>query len=150
MGYNYDTVTPLQASEFEEVGGLFKAQQIDELAVQMDIAPDDFAATIQQYNEGFQQGTDEFDKDLSMVMPIQTPPFYAIPLTVSSAKSFGGAKTTQIGQVYIDNTVSSGLYAVGEASGFLGDSAIGWGFSGSITACYYQGKIAAEHIANSR
>jgi fumarate reductase flavoprotein subunit len=149
LGYNYDSVESLSSIEFEEVGTIFQAEQIDQLAIEMGLPPDIFANTVQQYNQGILQGTDEFGKDLTMVNAIQTPPFYAVKLAVTTAKSFGGAMTNQSGQVYKNNTVSEKLYAVGEASGFLGTDAIGWGFSGSITACYYQGKAAAESIVSS-
>ena len=74
------------------------------------------------------------------IFTLQTPPFYALPIVLITGKSFAGAETSSNHQA-LEN-----VYIIGESSGFLGDPSVGWGFSGSITACYSQGKLVAETI----
>ncbi len=146
MGYNYDSVTPITATEFQEIQPVKTADSIDQLARELGLPVGQLSQTIQEYNQGITNQNDQFDKNLFFSLPIQTPPFYGLPLVLSTAKSFGGIPTGPFGEVDSQN----GLYAVGEAAGFLGSSSVGWGFSGSVTSCYYTGKAAAEQIFQSK
>jgi len=146
MGYNYDSVAPLTANDYQNIQSVISAESIDQLARELDLPVGVLSQTIQEYNHGITEQDDLFDKDLLFSLPIQTPPFYGLPLVLSTAKSFGGIPINQFGQVSNYN----GLYAVGEAAGFLGSPSVGWGFSGSVTSCYYTGKVTAEHIFQSK
>ena len=99
--------------------------------------------TVATYNEGIQNNADLLGKNVPHLTAIQTSPFYAVELQLSTGKSFGGAEVNTFGQTEMPN-----LYTIGESAGFLGTKASGWGFSGSITACYYLGKRTAEDIAS--
>ena len=140
MGYNYPSPPQIPAVEYAGLLSLTSSNDIYDLAVYSNITPSTFVATIQTYNDGFIDNTDEFGKNTLQTHPIQTPPFYAIPLVLSTGKSFGGATVENY------ETIHENIYVVGEASGFLGTENVGWGFSGSITACYYMGKKVAETI----
>ena len=142
MGYNYDSPPVLTGNEYAEYGTVYQYDDLRDLAQALDIDVSVMMNSIATYNTGIQEQQDEFDKDVSTLPPLQTPPFYAIKLQLSTGKSFGGATVNAIGESTVNN-----LYVVGESSGFLGTPQVGWGFSGSITACYYLGKQAAEQIA---
>ena len=62
-------------------------------------------------------------------------------IQISTGKSFGGAQTNSGSDHH-----SKSIYRW-RISRVLGSNASGWGFSGSITACYYLGKQAGEDIA---
>lgn len=141
MGYNYDPPRLLSSSDFEDLGIMYTGSDVQDLANNLEIPSTNLFHTIEIYNQGFSSNTDEYGKDLSNLTAIQRPPFVAIPLVLSTGKSFGGAATSTLAESNIQN-----LYVVGEASGFLGTPSVGWGFSGSITACYHQGFQAADAI----
>jgi fumarate reductase flavoprotein subunit len=142
MGYNYEHISPISATEYAELIDVTSANTIDDLAEAIGLNIHNFTQSLSNYNAGIQLGTDAFGKNIDAAQQIQSPPFYALPLIVTTAKSFGGATTHSNGRV----APYSNLYAVGEAAGFLGTNSLGWGFSGSITACYYSGKIVAEDL----
>ena len=145
LGYNYQSQTTISASEYQQMTGLTPFESIDAIAEFLEVPLFQVSDTIQEYNDGILNHSDVLDKDTSMLSPIQTPPFFLLPLVVTSAKSFGGPLTDEHGSL----SQFAHLYAVGEAAGFLGTSDVGWGFSGSITSCYTQGKNTAEHIAHT-
>jgi len=146
MGYNYENVTSVTSEYFQENSNLINFETLDQLANHFSFPIEQFVNTISMYNQGIENGQDLFGKDVHILSPIQTPPFYALPITITTAKSFGGANTNQHGTILNEGNIISRLYAAGEASGFLGGDFVGWGFSGSITACYHQGKMIAEDI----
>lgn len=141
MGYNYDPPKRLNSEEFTELGEIYTGADVQNLGNILGVSVTNLSETIETYNRGFQSNDDEYGKDLTNITPVQRPPFIAIPLALSTGKSFGGAATSTLGESNIPN-----LYVVGEASGFLGTPSVGWGFSGSITACYQQGRQAADAI----
>ena len=146
MGYNYDGIKVLSSSEYQDYSPVEEAGSLHHLAQALNMPADVFTEGIEEYNLGIENGIDPHGKDTTLIQPIQTPPFYAIPLALSAAKSFDGATTYTDGSLLSNGGSVHGVYIVGEAAGFLGGDFIGWGFSGSITSCYYMGKRAAETI----
>lgn len=146
LGYNYEPPVSVTGPEFEAMGTVYSADRIDNLARQLSIEPLYFTDSIERYNQGIRTAQDEFGKDTSLLTPLQTSPFYAIPLALSVGKSFGGVTTTSSGQVHSPLLDHQRLYAAGEATGFLGGNHIGWGFSGSISAALWQGRQVGEAI----
>lgn len=140
-GYNYDPPRLLNSAEFEELGLIYTGSDIQDLASTLEIPHTNLSHTIDTYNQGFSSNSDEYGKDLTNITAVQRPPFIAVPLVLSTGKSFGGAATSILTESNVQN-----LYVVGEAAGFLGTPNVGWGFSGSITACYHQGFQAADAI----
>ena len=143
MGYNYAPPLLLNATEYNQLIPIVSAAEPQNIAAELRMDPSTFSNTLHQYNQGIEQNDDAFEKDVTNLFPIQNPPYYAVPLKLSTGKSFGGARVNAVGQTDIPN-----MYVVGEAAGFLGTPNAGWGFSGSITACYYLGKQVAEQIAS--
>lgn len=142
MGYNYAEPPILNSADFEDLSEVLIKNDLRDLAFELDMDVMTMTTTVATYNEGIQNNSDQFGKDVPHLTAIQTAPFYAVQLQLSTGKSFGGAEVNTFGQTNLPN-----LYTVGESAGFLGTEASGWGFSGSITACYYLGKRTAEDIA---
>lgn len=142
MGYNYPQPPIITSEEYSSIGEVTVANDLRDLALELDMDIATMMNTISEYNEGILQGSDSLDKNIPNLTAIQMSPFYAVEIQLSAGKSFGGAQTNTFGATSLDN-----LYSVGESAGFLGSTSSGWGFSGSITACYYLGKKAAEDIA---
>ena len=142
VGYNYPEPPLISSTEFEETGTVFMENDLRDLALTLGMDGTTMTRTLSVYNEGVLSNSDLLGKDVPNLTAVQTPPFYAVELQLSTGKSFGGAEVDLVGHTPIQN-----LYTIGESAGFLGTTASGWGFSGSITACYYLGKKAAEDIA---
>lgn len=142
VGYNYPEPPLISSIEFEETGTVFIENDLRDLALTLGMDGTTMTRTLSVYNEGVLSNSDLLGKDVPNLTAVQTPPFYAVELQLSTGKSFGGAEVDLVGHTPIQN-----LYAIGESAGFLGTTASGWGFSGSITACYYLGKKAADDIA---
>ncbi|MBM4365372.1 MAG: FAD-binding protein [Deltaproteobacteria bacterium] len=108
-----------------------------------------FEAALSLYNEAAASGVDtEFGKPEDYLQRIRTGPFRAIGIVLGRSKSFGGAALDDEGRVIDEfgNTIP-GLYAAGEAAGFLGGTWIGHGFNGTITAVYWSGRRAGSTAA---
>ena len=143
MGYNYAEPPILSSAEFEELGSVLVKNDLRDLAFVLDMDVMTMTTTVATYNEGIQNNADVLGKNVPHLTAIQTAPFYAVELQLSTGKSFGGAEVNAFGKTELEN-----FYTIGESAGFLGTTASGWGFSGSITACYYLGKRTAEDIAS--
>ena len=144
LGYNYETPVVVGSSEYQNNSDLvYTANDMRDLAISLNMDVATMTATISDYNAGIQNNNDEFGKSIPNLTGIQMAPFYAVELKLSTGKSFGGAQTDTKGMTVLPN-----LYSIGESAGFLGSASSGWGFSGSITACYHLGKQAAEDIAS--
>jgi succinate dehydrogenase/fumarate reductase flavoprotein subunit len=151
FGFNYDDTSNMVTD------GVSYAQDMDvpsgtglaELAAELGIDGDTLVSTVDAYNDTvLAVGTDPMGKDLTELSPLDTPPFHALPLVIGIAKSLGGP-TLGPGAEALDaqGVAVPGLYAAGELAGFLGGADLGWGFNGSVAACYYAGRIAGESAA---
>ena len=127
-----------------------QADTIEELAGMIDIPSERLAETIERYNEFCETGEDrDFHKSSEYLIPITTPPFYAINGALSSCgfHTLGGLKINARAQVIdLNGNPIEGLYAAGRTScGFFGrypgsGSSIGDG----ITFGYIAGEDAAK------
>lgn len=112
------------------VGEPYQADTIEELAAKLGIPPDALVNTVKEFNNAVQPG--EFDLDCldgkhtegitpgksNWAMPVDTPPFTAVPVTGGITFTFGGLKTNANGQVInTSGEVIPGLYAAGETVG---------------------------------
>jgi len=151
LGYNYiigEEGQRLTAAQYDAQVAVPQAESIAALANLSGIDASGLEVTVGAYNDGFETGQDAFGKALDDLAPLEIPPFYGLPLVVAGAKSFGGAALSDTGEVLDrDGLVIPGLFAAGEVAGMLGGSYVGIGFSGSITACYYTGRVAGDNGA---
>lgn len=106
--------------------------------------------TITHFNEMAASGEDtDFGREIGPLVMLE-PPYFAVPLTLATAKSFGGARTDPSGAVLsTEGEAIPGLYAAGEAAGMLGSAKAGRGFSGALTAVYYTGLLSGQNAAEA-
>ena len=101
------------------------ADSIEELAGKMEVDPEVFTATVEEYNRFCEQGHDElFAKDAKYLRPIIGPKFYAIKARTIFLGTLGGIRINHRMEV-VDKKglVIPGLYAAGyDAGGMYGDS----------------------------
>ncbi len=151
MGYNYAQAQDgwLSGPEYAALVDVASAEEPAALAAQIGVDAETLAATVLTYNQAFEAGVDaEFGKDLSFLRALDSLPLYALPLVVSTGKSFGGAALAEGGAVLDPSGgVVPGLFAAGEAAGVLGGDHVGRGFSGPITGAYHSGFVAGRGAA---
>jgi fumarate reductase flavoprotein subunit len=136
----------LSLDEGFDIGAVTQMDTAGDLAVLLSIDPDGLSAELLRYSEFVEAGEDEdFFKDPSLLYDLGPGPYVGAPLVAGSAKSFVGARVNEDARVLdTSGQIIPGLFAAGEASGFLGSEAIGKGFSGSVTACYLMGRVAGR------
>lgn len=84
-----------------ENGWILRADTLEELAARINRHPDSrmrmnagaLAASVARYNVGCARGhDDEFDRDPTTLGPVETPPFYALPLYPGGPNTKGGLR----------------------------------------------------------
>ena len=108
--------------EAEAVGAFFKADTIEELAEKLGFtgeAKETFLATVERYNELYDQQNDEdFGKPAYRLSAIRTAPFYGCWLGASLLCTEQGIAINEKGQALDnDNKPMPGLYVTGDMSG---------------------------------
>ena len=111
-----------QMDSAEEKGCFFKADTIEELADKLGFtgeAKDTFLATVDRYNELYDQQNDEdFGKPAYRLSAIRTAPFYGCWLGASLLTTEQGIAINEKGQALDnDNKPMPGLYVTGDMSG---------------------------------
>jgi fumarate reductase flavoprotein subunit len=133
-------------------GTLYEADTLDALAERASLSRDGLAETVGAYNQALRH------EQLAMLSParstrsgqprpIETPPFFAIPICAGITNTMGGIAIDGHGRVKCpDGSIIAGLYAAGGATGGLeGGGALGY-VGGLIKACVF-GLRVAEHAA---
>jgi fumarate reductase flavoprotein subunit len=136
-------------------GTLYRADTIEALAEAAALPPGNLAQTVAAYNDAVR-----LDR-LTMLSPrrstrsgtprpIETPPFFAIPICAGITNTMGGIAIDGNGRVKRpDGSTIIGLYAAGGTTGGLeGGGALGY-VGGLIKACVF-GLRVAEHAASQR
>ena len=111
-----------QMENAEKEGCFFKADTIEELADKLGFtgdAKDTFLATVDRYNELYDQQNDEdFGKPAYRLSAIRTAPFYGCWLGASLLTTEQGIAINEKGQALdSDNKPMPGLYVTGDMSG---------------------------------
>ena len=152
LPYTYDPV-PTMGEELAagvEEGTVFRADTLEELAEMAGIAEEAFVQTVADYNASCAAGEDAmFYKDASMLLPIETGPFYAIKQCCNRLSSLNGCMINADCQV-IDGEGNwiQGLFAGGldSAGFFIGD--YNHAYSGSCSSfSFFTGWRSAEMAA---
>ena len=129
--------------EYAEMGTVYSADRIDDLARQLTIEPLYFTDSIERYNQGSTQH--KMGKDTSLLTPLQTPPFYAIPLALSVGKLWWSIDLKHWSGLLSQARPPTALCC--RRSHRLLRRRTHWlGFSGSISAALWQGRQAGEAI----
>ncbi len=145
---NFDKVI----ADGQKRGYAFKANSIEELAKKMGVDQGTLVATVKRYNQLATKGSDDdFAKDPQHLIPLVTPPFYAMKGDSTICDMGGGLKINHKSQVIGANGKPiKGLYAAGAtAGGMYGDNYpyINPGFASA--AAIATGRFAVEDMANA-
>jgi fumarate reductase flavoprotein subunit len=140
---------PDRIMEGAETGRVFRATSLSELAAEAGICARNLEASVTRYNEHCRSGSDlDFLKDGGGMLPIVTPPFYAVPVMPRSMSltTFGveidmdARVLTPVGEAV------EGLYAAGEVVGnIIGAQYLGGG--NSVGSSLIFGRIAGLHAS---
>ena len=135
--------------EAVERGWILKANTIEELGRKIKEHPDNhdhmdveaFCKSVIRFNDLCAQGEDkDYSRPVDTLRPIETPPFYAIPLFPGGPNTKGGLKANEKRQVVDWNgNIIPRLYAAGEISSvfkFLYQS------GGNLAECIVCGRVA--------
>lgn len=123
----------LRTEEYDMPGvSVVQADSLEELARGMRVDPATFTATVREFNASIDRSVpgDPTVKDgraarttppkSNWAFPIETPPFYAYPVTCGITFTFGGLRTDTHGRVLTEaGAPIPGLFACGEALGGL-------------------------------
>lgn len=127
-------------------GKVHAADDIATLAEKLGLPPEQLCGEIDRYNAMAEAGVDsDFGKAGKFLMPISTPPFYAVDVRPVTVNHTGyGLRIDQYARVIGKNgRVIEGLYAAGECTGGIaGVTYMGSG-SSLASACGF-GRIAGE------
>ena len=101
-----------------ESGVVVKADSIEALAEGMGVPSDALVRNYEAYMQAVAAGEDEaYGKDASMLVALETAPYYAVKFYPTTFGSTGGVETDTEGRVLnTEGTVIPGLYAAGEMS----------------------------------
>lgn len=148
-GFNREGDGTVDAATWAEGVGLPAHQTFAELATGIGVDPATLERSLADWNATVTAHEDpEFDEPMGGLTVVDVPPFRAVPVVISTQKSFGGAPLDASARVLLpDGTAIPGLYAAGELAGFLGGADLGHGWNGSVSACYFVGRAAGAAAA---
>lgn len=134
-----------------ESGDLIKADTIEALAEQIGVPAENLQASIDRYNDMYEQGEDsDFDVPAQFLSEIKTAPFYATPLVCSTLTIPFGLHVDDNSQVCTeDDTPIAGLFAIGNVQGDFFGLAYPVHCPGiSHGRCVTFGQLVGEALAN--
>jgi fumarate reductase flavoprotein subunit len=129
----------------------------DEIARWIGTAPEVLKATIDEYNTACDQGHDPvFAKDRQYLLPLRTPPYFAVEGHITYVNTIGGIKINEYFQVLDkqDNPIP-GLYAAGvDTGGWESETYCsrmsGHAFGFSINSGRLAGESAARFVSGNK
>lgn len=145
--------TPLPGLEREvhkqaDKGDLKISKSWDEIAVWMGASPAVLKATIDEYNAFCDDNRDGlFAKDRRYLLPLRTPPFYAVKAHIGLCDTYGGIKINENMEALdaSDNPIP-GLYAAGTTAGCWESESYCYRLTGHLVGfALNSGRIAGEN-----
>ena len=132
-----------------EDGYGYKADTIEDLAGQMGVPVDELVKTIAIWNDGCAKGEDDrFYRPADTLVPIDTPPYYAVKCLPEVLNTDGGPRRNEKGQIVdLDGEPIPRLYSAGEFGSVWCDKYQG---AGNISECLAFGRIAARNVLGER
>jgi fumarate reductase flavoprotein subunit len=126
------------------------SDSLDEIAMWMGSSPEILKTTLDKYNDFCEKGYDEdFIKNKNYLLPIVTPPYYAIQCCIDCVATHGGIKINHHMEVldHKDNPIC-GLYAAGVDVGGTESETYNVNYPGhSFGFTVNTGRIAGESAA---
>lgn len=131
-----------------EDGVFYKADTLEEVAEKFGINAENLVATMDKYNEGIKNNTDEFGRVTSMVT-MEEGPWFILEGVVSVHHTMGGVEINENAEVLNTNgEVIPGLFAAGEVTGGIhGNNRVGTCAISDITVF---GRIAGTNAAKAK
>lgn len=130
-------------------GWITEADSIPDLAARLPISdPENLVATISAYNASCLGGSpDPFGRSPNRMVPIDRPPFYAVPLYPGGSHTVGGPLRDAAARVLdADGGVIPGLFSAGELGSVITGLYPAPGAALSEAFCF--GAIAAQSVAS--
>jgi fumarate reductase flavoprotein subunit len=128
------------------------ADSWDDIAGWMGVAPEVLQHTVDEYNSYCDQGYDEvFAKDRRYLMPLRTPPYYAMECHIGFLGTIGGIKINHRMEVINkQGKPIPGLYAIGvDTGGWESETYCGILAGSCFGFAMNSGRIAAENVVKS-
>jgi len=127
-------------------GFVFSGATYEELAAQIDVPAEDFAATMNAWNGYVAAKNDPDFGRVSFANPLDTAPYYAIKVTAGVHHTMGGVKINDDTEVIdVNGNEIPGLYAAGEITGGVhGANRLG---GNAVSDFVVFGRIAGEEAA---
>jgi fumarate reductase flavoprotein subunit len=126
-------------------------QDLESLAAGLGFDTAGVTATMALYESYVKKKKDcDFGKPMMGMSSFKGGPYYVVELAAGIAKAMGGAALSVEAEI-LDGAGQPipGLFGAGEMAGMLGTPAIAKGLSGSLTACYYLGRVAGQSAADA-
>jgi succinate dehydrogenase/fumarate reductase flavoprotein subunit len=133
------------AAEIER-GWISRGDTVEEAARAAGVLdPARAAATVEAFNEACRVGVDPLGRPAETLVPLDSPPYYCVPLYPGGSNTCGGPRRDRDGRVIdVFGEPIEGLYAAGELGQPLGLLYPSNGANLSEAFCF--GQIAAEHM----
>ena len=134
------------AAGYEGKGMSVSADTLAGLADAIGVPADELQATVDAYNQSVGGAEDPFGRTTGYVEPLETGPFYAVPVYPGIHHTMGGVRVNTENQALtILGDVVAGLYAAGEVTGGLhGSNRIGGNAICDVTV---MGRNAGENAS---
>jgi len=126
-------------------GWISRGTSIEEVAAAAGVAdPEQAAREVIAYNEACRTGADPFGRPASSLVPIDSPPYYCMPLYPGGSNTSGGPRRNRYAQVLdVEGIPIPGLYEAGELGEPVG---LMYPCNGAnISDCLCFGQISVEH-----
>lgn len=148
-GFAYTIVDQAMMDASSTYAGYYKngyavmGETYEELAEAMGVDPATFAATMETWNASVEAQSDEAFGRLSFAAPLNTAPYYAIPVAPGIHHTMGGIVIDTSAQVLdADGAPIPGLFAAGEVTGGVhGGNRLG---GNAVADIVVFGRIAAQ------
>jgi len=134
-------------SEELKRGWIKRGDTVKKLALRLGIEAPMLVETVNNYNISCEQGNDpECNRETNTLIPLATPPYYAVELWPGGANTQGGPRRNSKAQVLRpDGSPVPRLYSAGELGSIYGMLYPGPG--GNLAECIAFGRIAGENAS---
>ncbi len=130
-----------------EAGWVHRGASVEEAAAAAGVLdPARAAASVSAYNDGCRTGSDPFGRPPASLVPLDSPPYYCVPLWPGGSNTSGGPRRDERSRVLdVFGAAIPGLYAAGELGQAVGLRYPADGSNLSEAMCF--GQIAGEEAA---
>lgn len=127
-------------------GWIVKADTIRDLAAKIKKDPDALEKTVNRYNGFCAAGEDaDFGRPKKYLLPLETPPFYAVDLVPTFTNTQGGPRRNKLAQILdTQGKPIARLYSAGEFGSIYSHCYQG---GGNVGECIAFGRIAGDNAA---